>query len=244
MTLLHEVLAAEKGIKSRVTRDITALHRDAERAPGYAGMSRTYHPNTDGGDPLPEESTRVQLHARDVLKQLSELLTPLFDVTAQKDYTNQRATADVMVDGKVLLPDVPVSTLLFLEKQVNDIDTVIRKMPTLDPSVEWVWSPERECYVSDVIKTNRTLKTAIPVVRQPATDQHPAQVQLIHEDKVVGQFHATKFSGALSVKDHNALLARVNNLKIELKNARQRANGQKAETPSVAPAIFDYLLSR
>lgn len=244
MTLLHETLAAHKGIKSRVTRDTTALHRDAERAPGYAGMSRTYHPLAADGDPLPEEHQRVQLHARSVLKQLAELLSPLFDVTAAVDTTNQHAKGDVVIDGKTILKDVSVSTLLFLEKQVNDIDTVVRKMPTLDPSVEWTWSDERECYVSDTLKVNRTLKTPVPIVLSPATDKHPANVQLSHEDRVVGQFHTTKFSGAMSVKDHNALLARIATLKIELKNARQRANGQPTAHRQVAAPLFAYILGQ
>lgn len=242
MTKLHESLAAHKGIKSRVTRDLTTLHRDAERAAGYAGMSRTYQPSSESGDPLPEEHQRVQLHARDVLKQLSELLSPLFDVTATVDATNQLATGDVVVDNEVLLGNVPVSTLLFLEKQLNDIDTVVRKMPTLDPSVEWTWSDERECYVSDTLKVNRTLKTPVPITLSPATDKHPANVQLSHEDRVVGQFHATKFSGAMSVKDHNALLARIGTLKLEVKNARQRANGATTVHQHIAGPIFDYLL--
>jgi hypothetical protein len=52
-----------------------------------------------------------------VLRETSATLTRLFDVTPTKDWANCEARADVKVDGRVLVPDVPVAYLLFLEKQ-------------------------------------------------------------------------------------------------------------------------------
>lgn len=41
----------------------------------------------------------------------------MFDVVATQDFANCQAKADVMVEGRVLIKDAPVTHLLFLEKQ-------------------------------------------------------------------------------------------------------------------------------
>lgn len=244
MTHLHETLAAEKAIKSRVTRDLTELHRTSSNAAGYVGMSRTYTPRDEDGDPYPAEVQKVQQTALQAFRRLEELLTPLLDVTATKDTANQKAAADVVLDGVALLHAVPVPTLLFLEKQLNDIDTFVRKLPTLDPSVQWKWSEDAQHYVSNTVDSNRTQKVAVPVTLAQATDKHPAQVQLVNEDKVIGVYHAIKFSGAFSMKEHTVLLSRIAALKVAVKEARQRANLAQAEPVRVAGPIFDYLFAR
>ena len=93
---------------------------------------RTYQPKDEEGEQLPPESTPVQIKAEDVLRNTAATLTRLFDVTATKDWANCAARADVKVDGRVLVADVPVSYLLFLEKQLTDINTFVRKLPVLD----------------------------------------------------------------------------------------------------------------
>jgi len=40
-----------------------------------------------------------------------------------------------------LLADVPVTYLLFLEKQLTDLRTFVDKLPVLDPSVVWLQDP-------------------------------------------------------------------------------------------------------
>ena len=106
-----------------------------------AGISRTYQPKDEEGEQLPPESTRVQVQAEDVLRETAATLTRLFDVTATKDWANCTARADVKVDGRVLVADVPVSYLLFLEKQLTDLHTFVKKLPVLDAAESWVQRP-------------------------------------------------------------------------------------------------------
>ena len=65
-------------------------------------------------------SRRQQHQAEAVLRSTATALTQLFDVTATKDWANCEARADITVDGRALLRDVPVSYLLFLEKQLTE----------------------------------------------------------------------------------------------------------------------------
>src|ERR1700754_1740526 len=99
---------------------MTEAHRSVQKQALLSGISRTYRPKDEEGEQLPPESTRVQVKAEEVIRQTVTILTRLFDVTATKDWANCEAKADVVVDGEALLKDVPVSYLLFLEKQLVD----------------------------------------------------------------------------------------------------------------------------
>src|ERR1700756_4155016 len=120
MTRLNQVIAIEKGVKNQATRVETDLYHALEKRPLFAGLSRKYTPKDDeDGDRLPPEAVSVQIKTGDVLKQLTQSLTRLIDVTSTKDAANTAARADVKVDGTVIAADVPVTTLMFLEKEVE-----------------------------------------------------------------------------------------------------------------------------
>jgi hypothetical protein len=65
----------------------------------------------------------------------------LWNLVFTQDTGNQSARADIVVDGKVVLANVPVTSLLFLDKQVNDLETFVSKLPTPDPAEEWTHDP-------------------------------------------------------------------------------------------------------
>ncbi|MGH3938182.1 MAG: hypothetical protein ACRDTG_06040 [Pseudonocardiaceae bacterium] len=138
MTRLNQIIAVEKGTKNTSYAQVTALHHDAQKTAPLAGISRVYRPRDEEGEQLPPEAVRVQIKADDLIGRLTTTLTRLFDVTATKDWANREATADVVVDGEVLVVDAPVTWLLFLEKQLTDLHTFVTKLPTLDPSEQWV----------------------------------------------------------------------------------------------------------
>ncbi|MCK2217681.1 hypothetical protein MF672_028380 [Actinomadura sp. ATCC 31491] len=131
---LNQILAVEKGVKASSQRAVTDAYHTIQKPPLLSGLSRTYQPIDDEGEQLPPESTRVQVKAEEVLAEVGKALTKLFDVTATKDWTNTVAKADVVVDGQPLIEGAPVTYLLFLEKQLVDLHTLISKLPTLDPA--------------------------------------------------------------------------------------------------------------
>ncbi len=109
MAKLNQIIAVEKGVKSKSLQDITAAHHRVQKPALLAGISRTYQPKDEEGEQLPPESTRVQVQGEDVLREMAASLTRLFDVTATKDWANCAARADVTVDGRTVVADVPVS---------------------------------------------------------------------------------------------------------------------------------------
>ena len=130
-TQLNQIVALEKGVKSRAQADFAAASTQLQKAPLLSGISRTYKPKDDEGEQLPAESTRVQVRTSEVLADVRRALTRLFDVVLTKDSANGDAKASIVVDGTTIAEDVPVTDLLFLEKQLADLQSFVAKLPVL-----------------------------------------------------------------------------------------------------------------
>lgn len=243
MAKLNQIIAVEKGVKSRSFQDLTEAHHAVQKPALLSGISRTYQAKDEEGEQLPPESTKVQTRAEDVLRQIGTTLTKLFDVTATKDATNCVARADVVVDDRVLLSDVPVTYLLFLEKQLTDLHTFVKKLPVLDAAESWVFSDSADCWSTEPVRTIRTKKVPRNHVKAEATEKHPAQVEVYYEDVAVGYWTTVKFSGALPAKRVSTLLERVEKLQQAVKFAREEANNAEAVDQRVGDRVFGYLFA-
>lgn len=245
MTKLSQIIAVEKGVKSDATRRVTDLHRDVQKQPLLSGISRSYKPRDDEGDKLPPESTRVQVRADDVLAEVAGILTRLFDVTLTKDAANCKAVADVIVGGRALLKAVPVTYLLFLEKQLTDVHTFVAKLPLLDPAEEWEdgIDPVTGCRATKPAQTVRSKKIPRNHVVSEATREHPAQVQVYTEDVPVGDWTTVKYSGALPATRVRTLLDRVEELQRAVKYAREEANATEVTDRTAGEVIFGFLFA-
>ena len=241
MAKLNQVLAIEKGIKTRVYAEFTELHQATQKAPLMNGFHKSYQPRDEDGETYPSESQKVQHSANEVLERVAASLAELFDITATKDWTNCNARADVVVDGRVLIKDVPATYLLFLEKQLQDLHTFIAKMAELDPGSDWSVDPGTGLYKTDTTLTQRTRKVQRPITLYEATKEHPAQTQLITEDVIAGSWITIKYSGAMPAPRKKALLARIEKLNHAVKYAREQANGGDVTEQKAGAAVFDYL---
>ncbi|MFB4421954.1 hypothetical protein C5F59_012780 [Streptomyces sp. QL37] len=241
MTKLNQIIAVEKGVKSKSLQDITAAHHKVQKPALLAGISRTYQPKDEEGEQLPPESARVQIKAEEALREMSASLTRLFDVTATKDWANCSARADVTVDGRTVVSEVPVSYLLFLEKQLTDLHTFVKKLPVLDAAESWSQDPSTDLWKTEPVRTIRTKKVPRNHVKAEATDKHPAQVDVYYEDVPIGYWTTVKFSGALPARRVNELLERVEKLQHAVKFAREEANGAEVTDRRVGDAVFGYL---
>lgn len=240
-TKLNQMIAVQKGVKSSALADLTTAHHSLQKPALLAGLSRTYQPKTEDGDQMPPEQTLVQIRVPDILELTGKILTRLFDVTATIDWANCTARADVVVDGRTIVRQAPVSYLLFLEKQLVDLHTFVKGLPVLDPAEEWTWDDNRSCYATRPTQTLRTKKTPQKFEKAPATDKHPAQVEVYYEDIPVGTWTQVKFSGALPATRKRELLERVEKLQRSVKMAREEANGTEVTDQQVGAAFFDYL---
>lgn len=243
MARLNQIIAIEKGVKSQSLRELTDAHHALQKPPLLSGIARTYQPKDEEGEQYPPESTKVQIKAEEIIEHTGEILTKLFDIVATKDWANTTAQADVAIDGKVLLEKVPVSYLLFLEKQLVDLRTFIRKLPILDASETWTFDSSADCWATEPIQTTKTKKIPRNHVKAEATEHHPAQVEVYYEDVIVGFWRTVKFSGALPAQRINTLLKRVEVLQEAVKFAREEANNLEVEDQKVGQKVFEYLFA-
>jgi len=243
MAKLNQILAVEKQTKTNTNEQITVLYQTLQKAPLLAGISRTYKPAEEEGEQFPPENVQVQVRVEQTLKEVAKHMIPLFDVTIARDTANCSAKSDVVVDGKVILKDVPATYLLWLEKQLTDIHTYIVKVPTLSQDETWTLDTNQNCYRTGVVGTAKTKKIPRAFVKAEATKEHAAQVDVVHEDKVAGYWSTTKYSGAIPRNRAQELRDRVEKLMAATKVAREHAN--LVEVPKVAAgeAVFDYLFA-
>jgi hypothetical protein len=245
--LLNQVIAVRAGVKNDSEKNLTKVYHLLQRSELLTGLSRTYTPKDDEGFRFPAETTNVQVTAELVLKNITADLGRLFDVTAALDWTNQHARADVVLlngpEPVVLLTDVPVSYLMFLEKQLVNMESLIRKLPILPATENWTFDPASDTYRSDAVGTVKTAKVRRNHVLAEATDRHPAQVESYTEDVPIGTWSTVKFSGAIPASRANKMLARVTALMQAVKFAREQANLESVVDPKPGRRVLDYLFA-
>ena len=243
MTKLNQILALEADAKRHAQTAVAQANQTLGNAHLLSGLSRTYQPNDDDGERLPPESTRVQATADETIKTLSGELVRLFDLTATKDYANTEARADVVVDGRTLVAGVPATHLLFLEKQLSELEGFVRRLPTLDPAERWSRDEAQGLWATEPVQTVRSKKVPKNHVMAEATKEHPAQVQVYHEDVPVGRWTLVKFSGALPAPRVQDFLARVRALQAAVKTAREEANMHQVTDQKVGESLLGYLFA-
>ncbi len=243
MAKLNQVIAIEKGIKARVYSELTDLNKAVQKAELFNGFAKNYQKKDEEGEDLPPERKRVQFQTADVLRKTQRAMSELMAVTARKDWTNCVARASVRINGAAIIENAPVSYLLFLEKQLTDLRTMIGNIPVLDDAENWTKDPNSGLYRAEETKTHRTKKVQKPIVLFPATTEHPAQTQLITEDIIAGFWSQVKQSGAMPKPEKETLLAKVESLLRAVKEAREEANvHDEVDVPNVGNAIFNFLL--
>lgn len=242
---LNQIIAVEKGIKAQVNRELTDIHHNLQKEPLLSGISRSYTVKVDGEEQLPNESTRVQVKAKEMVGKVNNLMADLFDITINKDLANTQAKADVVVDETLIASNVPVTTLLFLEKQLTDLHTFIKKLPIVSPSENWNYDSAQDCWATDPVLSNRKEKRPRVIVKAKATDKHPEQVEVIQEDQWVGTWKTIKFSGSMKSSEVNQMLERCEKLRRAVKFAREEANSLEVQNTNkdFSKSILGYIFN-
>lgn len=240
---LNQILSVEKSIKTKANTLMTDFHRKTEKETLLIGQERVYTPTKDDGVKYPSESKKVQLTSQDVFKQIAAQLTDLFDVTATKDWANTSARADVVVDGVTLLTAVPSTHLLFLNKQLTDLQTLVSKFSELTTDQEWSFDDATGLWKSRPTVSIKTEKVQEPVTLAEATSNHPAQAQLVTKDVAVGNWTTTHLSGAIDKKRKDQLLDRIQKLLKAVKEALEEANLVEAPAQQVGDKVMNFIFA-
>lgn len=242
MAKLNQILAIDTGVRSRNYAEIGEIYKRLQKAELVSGQTRVYKPKDDQGETLPSETKLVQVRVPEAIEQISELTARMWDVAAAKEWSNTAAKADITTeDGETVLENVPVTYLLYLEKQLSDIHAAVSVFPLLDPQYTWNFDAASNCFRAEPEERHRTQKVMKAFEKSPATDKHPAQVDTYTEDKIVGFWETTQFSGAISARARTRMLQRVESLQRAVKMAREAANDMQIEDPKPSAKLLDYL---
>ena len=236
MARLNQIVALVSGKKSAATAVLTEAYHKIQKATLFDGVVRTYRPKDEDGEQLPAETKLLQAGVGGLIADVQKALVASWDCVATQDVANTLAKVPIL-DEAIM---VPVTYLLFLEKQLTDVATFISKLPVLDPSEDWKYDPASDCYRS-VSETTRTKKVPKAFVAYEATKEHPAQVQIFNEDVLVGYWKTTKQSGALPLAKRNDMLARCQKLKDEIVKAREEANCLEVVDVKIAEALLKQI---
>lgn len=240
MTRLNQVVALEVGVKQEAEKAVeTAKHKSA-LLPQMAGIARQYQPRDEDGERLPPESTKVQVTVADIIDEVSKPLTRLFNLVLTKEAANRETAADVVVDGTTLLSNIPVTVLLFLERQLDVLKGIVSGFPVLDPAEDWA-EHEAGVYRTPARQTTRTNKVQRPLVAYEATKEHPAQVTLVSDDKVVGDWETIKYSGAILASEKLAILDRIRKVKSAVLVAREEANSLAVRDLDMGEDVLEFI---
>ena len=244
---LNQVIAVVQGKKSRAQKLLTESHRGWNAA-AISGIAKTYQPKDAEGDLLTAENKQIHLNVPEKIRETMGQVASFFDVVMTQENGNTQAKGTIEIDGKPFLPDVPVTTLLFIERQLVDLHTFVTNLPVLPPDREWKYDRNRNCHVTDPVDSLRTSKKAQVIVKYDATKEHPAQTELFSEDVTVGTWTTTYMSSAVPSRQRAEMLGRVEELQDAVKRAREQANSCEVEQLThggkILNHIFGELLSR
>ncbi len=243
MAKLNQVIAIESTTKSRAEKTLTEAHHKLQKTALTTGQIRIYRPKDSEGEMIPNDETKVQITATSVIKEVSAQLVKLFDITATKEYSNCQAVGNIVVQGKVLLTNVPVTYLLFIDKQLVNLKTFVSKLPVLDSAERWNYDNNNDMYFTPPFESVKTKKIPKVLVKYEATDKHPAQTEVFHDDVTVGTWTTTKFSGALPQSMIHMMLDRIEELQQAVKIAREQANEINAVDISVGKTLLDFIFA-
>lgn len=251
MAKLHELLAAEKtptGAWNQLFEDTLKKFKNPTHF--FDGHSKSLQmiedsPANKAIEDQAREEKPVTTTVYDTLEYALDIFGKAEDLQYQKNATNRRATGTVMWRGAPLLADLPVDELLGLEARITRLRQLISEAPTLDATKHWKPATSIGAHVFALEfpeETTKTEKQVIPVVLKEATKEHPAQVQAVQKDMVVGKFTTIKRSGAATALQKAEAIKRIDELLVEIKQARMRANETEAEKGSIAKVLTNLIL--
>jgi hypothetical protein len=244
VTRLSQIIAIESDQKTRAEQAAAFAYHQLQKPEPLTGISKKYEPRDADGEKLPSASNRVQYTVEVALRDATSKTARYLDLLGTKERTDQKAVADIVVDDKVFIKDVPVLFLLGLERQLKEELVQARKLPTLSPEYEWAAYDSSGVYVIDPpIMTTRSKKVRKYNTVAPATDKHPAQMDPVDEDIIVGDWETKHFSGATTVTRKQEIIERLVKLIAAVQQAREEANTTEVVDFKVGDKILGYVYS-
>lgn len=251
VTVLHELLAIEQGLAetaNRLTNEVTKTLSTKKSI--FEGMSKAHEIFSEDNQHL-----KVATEHKEIVSTVDEQtdflgteLVKYWDVTLQKEEANQRATADIIINGNIIAEAIPSIVLLSMEKKLSSLLNVYNALPTLDAATAWerdeAYAKPNVFRTKHVTERQHSVTTKKYVTVSPATKEHPAQMASQDVVDVIGKYTITDFSGAVTSHDKAKRLEKLTTLIRAVKKARQRANNTEVKNDlKFGQKLFDFINS-
>lgn len=248
MPKLAHIAVKISGLKQKTKDFLTELYKKTQKPALFNGYTKVYEPFKTGEreETIPPESTIVQERVREVLAKMRTAWAEILDLTYQQDVGNTKAKADVVIDGVVIRPNVPVCTLMTAITRFNEVRAELSKLPIPAPEIDWVYDPNQGLFKSkDERRVQRTRKEPKTIRKFEPTKEHPGQADVFTADVPVGEFVTRNFTGAIPSDTKEEMLKLTDKMIAALKEARQTAN-MSVEVDvrdKVSDALLDYVFA-
>jgi hypothetical protein len=240
---LHQLLAVEQDLVTQSNNVLSeATSFMVKKSDHFDGIKKVYVSSVENDDLVPTEGKEVVSTVVEQLDYIANSFIKALDATVSKEQTNSsgEAKAELKVGDKSFT--LSATSLLALEKNLGKYRDVCKVIPTLDETKVWSKdsSTDRQIMRTNSKITYRSMKKKVPLVLYPATDKHPAQVQVQEIDQQVGQYEETLYTGRITSLEKSRLLAKIDTLLLDVKKAREEANQVEAVQVKIGQAIIDY----
>jgi len=248
MAKLHEVLAVEGELEGAYKQILAETEKTFSGKPGFfMGSEERYESFLDESahDFLPPEHQELTTTVPDKLSYMFNYVVRYVDAVLQKDASNQKAVADLVVDGVEIAKAVPATTLLGLESKLKQVRAVLLAMPTLPAGIRWM--PDEQLgknvfRAEKPVEKVRTLKRKKFITVAEATTQHPAQVKEDVEEYNAGRKIKETWSGMVSSARKSEIIGNLDKLARAVKQARQRANCVDVENVKLGKKLVEFIM--
>src|SRR3990167_696326 len=244
---LFEIIVTEGMHKAQAHATRTDLQNTFEKKRHlFEKKIVTFTPAEEGAATVVETQSDIQTNVASELRWIAGIWSKALDASYQVAEGNTAARADVVLDnGTVLLENMPATALLELDKRAGDIFDLLKTVPTLDPAKGFHPDPDQgqNIFVAREVRKTRTKKVQQPLVKYAATEQHPAQVDVISIDIPAGQVKEQEWSGMITPARKGELLERAEEVRRAIKAALHRANAtEMVQLPTCGQKMFGYIL--
>lgn len=240
---LHEILAIEQDRKNKANQSIGESKKTFSKGSAvFDGMVKKYTSTEEFAEQIPDESKEL---VTTVKKTLADTLAPVIvaiDATLTKEETNSSGLAQAELKlGDKVFGTYSATTLLALESHLSKVLDLYKTIPTLDTTRKWFFDEQNDFYRTEEEVKFRTIKRPKVIVKYEATDQHPAQTELLNIDFQVGKYETTYFSGRLTPIQRHRLVDKLESLIEAVKIARSKANNVEVKQIKLGQDIFDFI---
>ena len=242
---LHEFLGSQSQVFTQADQCRKDLANTFEKKRHLFGETLVvFQPSAEGAQTVTESQSTLQSKVGDELRWISDILAKAYDSEATIDEGNTTARANVMLDnGDVILPNLPSTQLMQLDKRLGELMQFVQGIPTLDPAKGFTPAAARGAgiFQARAVRKTRTRKEQVPMVVIAPTAEHPGQGTVITKDVEIGVIVEQEWSGLITPATKATMLERVEELRRAVKQARSRANDVEVQEVKIGRKVLDYV---